>query len=338
MIILGYASKGSVIGSEDAKILTHLHLAFGLLTETGDIEVEGIELLSKLSEIREYNPKIKILVSIVPKGRDAFTRVAASDKLRKALGESCAGLIRDYGLDGVDFDWEYPCVPSNNMDSSPIDKYNFTLMLRQVRQSLRELCPGKSPLLAIAAGADEYYVESVEMPALAEILDYVCLMTYDLKCGFHALSGHHTALYSSTGDYFRNSCHRAINLFINAGMPREKLLLGAAFYSRKWENVPAYNHGFLQLTPKGAGYGPGYTELSADYINKQGFTRYWDEEAKAPWLFDGSTFYSYDDEESIAHKCCYVKEQGLGGIFYWEHLSDPSLKLLRVMGSNIDHD
>ena len=133
-----------------------------------------------------------------------------------------------------------------------------------------------------AAGADVYYIESVEAKELAEVLDFVNIMTYDLKCGFHALTGHHTALYSSTGDIFRNSCDQAIRLFESAGFPADKLLMGAAFYSRQWDDVKDRNHGFLQYTRQGGGYGPGYDELAENYVNKNGFVRYWDEEAKAP--------------------------------------------------------
>lgn len=82
-------------------------------------------------------------------------------------------------------------------------------------------------------------------------------------------------------------------------MPKEKLLLGAGFYSRKWENISPRNNGFLQIAKTGGGYGPNYSELVESYVNQNGYVRYWDDEAKAPWLFNGSTFLSYDDEESI---------------------------------------
>jgi chitinase len=111
--------------------------------------------------------------------------------------------------------------------------------------------------------------------------------------------------------------------------------MGAAFYSRKWENVQDRNHGFLQLTKTGAGYGPGFDELAKDYIDKNGYVRYWDDEAKAPFLFDGSTFLSYDDEESIKHKCQYIQDEDYRGIFYWEHTCDKSKVLLNAIHVNM---
>lgn len=332
MKILGYVGNTGEITESDAKVLTHINVAFGYLRMDGSIDVEHLEMCEKQRQIRQWNPEIKIVVSIVPKEPDAFTVCCGNSELRKKVGESAVSLIKDYGFDGVDFDWEYPCVPSNGMNCSPADKHNFTLLCRQVRSAVDEAGGG---IVSIAAGADVYYVNCVELPALAEVLDYICLMTYDLKCGFHALAGHHTALYSSTGDIFQNSCDQALRLFNGAGVPKEKLLMGAAFYSRKWEGIEDRNHGLLQICKTGGGYGPDYSGLAADYIDKNGYVKYWDDEAKAPWLFNGSTFLSYDDERSIREKCQYVKNNGYGGIFYWEHKCDTTGALLSAMKNTL---
>lgn len=335
MKILGYVGNSGVVTEKDAKTLTHINVAFGKLHRDGSLDVSELNIFEKMQQLRSWNSELKIVVSIVPAAGepDAFTVCAASEELRRKTAQSCVEMVTKYQFDGVDFDWEFPCVPSNGVDCTAADKHNFTLFCRAVREVYDEL--PEHHLITIAAGADLYYVESVELPELAKILDYICLMTYDLKCGFHALAGHHTALYSSTGDVFRNSCDQALRLFHSAGVPKEQLLMGAGFYSRKWENIADRNHGFLQLCKTGGGYGPDYNELVSDCINKNGFVRYWDDEAKAPWLFDGSTFLSYDDEESIAHKCDYVKAEGYGGIFYWEHKCDASGKLLAIMGEKL---
>ena len=97
---------------------------------------------------------------------------------------------------------------------------NFTLLCRAIREALPE---GKS--LSIASGADEFYLRCVEPEALAGVLNYVCVMTYDLRCQFHALTGHHTGLFPAVGDLFYNSCSRALRLFEEAGFKRGQLLL-----------------------------------------------------------------------------------------------------------------
>ncbi|MBS6194112.1 MAG: chitinase [Clostridiales bacterium] len=335
MKILGYVANADTVTEQDAKTLTHINAAFGKLHRDGRIDVSNLNILERMEQIRKWNPAIKIVVSIVPaEGElEAFTVCAASQKLRCKVAESCVEMVTKYSFDGVDFDWEYPCVTTHGVGSSIDDKHNYTLLCQAVREEFQKL--PVHPLVTIAAGADLFYVESVELPELVKYLDYICLMTYDLKGDFHALTGHHTALFSTTGDVFRNSCDQALRLFHEAGVPKEKLLMGAAFYSRKWEGIRDFHHGFLQLGKTGAGYGPDYHDLAADCIDKNGFVRYWDEEAKAPWLFDGSTFLSYDDETSIGYKCDYIKKEGYGGIFYWEHGGDNTGTLLAVMGKKM---
>lgn len=331
--VLGYVIQDSVVTKEQANILTHIHVAFGNLTMEGDIVFDYHPFLKQMDQVRAWNPDIKIILSVVPKEPDAFTVVSASEELRENVAKTCARLVSQDGFDGVDFDWEYPCVPSNGMNCTPEDRHNYTLLCEAAKRGMESVGGGS---VSVAAGADLYYIDSIEPERMAEVLDYVCLMTYDLKCGFHALSGHHTALYSSTGDVFRNSCDQALRLFESAGFPKEKLLMGAAFYSRKWEDVPDRYHGFLQLTKTGGGYGPNYDKLADEYINKNGYVRYWDDEAKAPFLFNGSTFISYDDEESLAHKCAYVKREDIGGIFHWCHSGDTKGVLLRRIAKELE--
>ena len=56
----------------------------------------------------------------------------------------------------------------------------------------------------------------------------------------------------------------------------------------------------------------------------------------APWLFDGSTFWTYDDEISISAKLDYAKRQALGGVMIWELSGDtPDGKLLDTISKQI---
>lgn len=332
--VIAYAGGDHcVITESQAKMLTHINVAFGRLPADLSIDVSNIKILhdGTLKQVKEWNPDIKLILSLVSSEYSTWSVGASTEEGRAIIAENCVKVIEEYGFDGVDFDWEYPCVPSNGIASSPDDKHNFTLMLKAVRERLDTINPDMHYLVTIAAGADVYYCENVEMQEIIKYLDYINVMTYDLKCGFHALSGHHTNLFCSSGDYFHNSSARALQVFESYGVPKDKLLMGAGFYSRKWVDVPNVNNGFLQLTKNGGGYGPDYTILVEEYINKNGYTRYWDDEAKAPYLFNGSTFLSYDDVDSIKAKCEYVKEAGYAGIFYWEHKCDSTGILLETM-------
>lgn len=332
--IVGYAGDGSLpsIRSEDALKLTHLNVAFGHV-KSDEIRVDHLKNLDRLEELKKMNPNLTILLSVGGWSAGGFSEAAFTSKGRKRMAESAVKIVKEYAFDGIDLDWEYPCYGEAGIHSSPADKVNFTYLLKEIREALDELEKetGNYHLLTIAAGADQYYIDGTEMSEVQKHVDYVQLMTYDMRGGFQTLTGHHTNLYTPTGDLFRISVHQSVNLFMKAGVPREKIVIGAAFYSRMWKNVPAINNGLHQMTAGSGGYGPDYSQLAENYINMNGFTRFWDEEAKAPFLFDGSTFITYDDEESIRHKCEYVIREQLGGIMFWEYKCDYTYRLLDAM-------
>ena len=232
------------------------------------------------------------------------------------------------GLDGIDIDWEYPGTSLAGIGSHVNDKENYTLLLKALRESLNHMEGEKS--LSVAVGGDVYFALQTDMKAASKYLDYVQLMTYDLQGGFQKVTGHHAALYHSEGNLLDVCVDKAVKAFHEAGVPMEKLILGVPFYSRQWNGVKGEGcrHGLGMEADSVGGYGGDYAELKADWIGKNGFVRYWDEVAKVPYLFDGKTFVSYEDEESLGGKIEYLKEMGMGGIMFWEYKCDPSGELL----------
>ncbi len=86
------------------------------------------------------------------------------------------------------------------------------------------------------------------------------------------------------------------------------------------------NNGLYQSFNGGTSF--SYAKLDSEYINKNGFERYWLEETEVPILYDGNTFISYDDKESIVKKTEFLKANGLGGAIMWELSQDPKGALL----------
>lgn len=329
-----YEGNGLEVRGEDLLKLTHLNVAFGRLMKDGSIHTEhlcrdGRTLSEWVSSYKKVNPALKVLLSIGSGDAEAFSVAASTAQGRETVARECARLVRENGLDGVDYDWEYPCCPSNRIAFSPEDRERFTLLCAEIRRALDGA--NERALFTIAAGAGDYYLDFTQMDRVAQYLDYVFLMTYDLRCGFHSLTGHHTNLYRSTGDLFRTSADGAVRAFRAAGVPAEKICLGAAFYSRQWNDVPDYYHGFLQYVNSNGGYGPDYTKIVREVLTSGAFQRYWDDEAKAPYLYDGHTFISYDDPDSLRAKCAYVREQGLAGVFAWEYNCDRTGTLLETL-------
>jgi chitinase len=124
--------------------------------------------------------------------------------------------------------------------------------------------------------------------------------------------------------------------FLAAGVPRQKLVLGVPFYGRTWAEVEPRDKGLYQ-----AGKAPR-ERVDARYGNvatlmRQGFERIWDPVAQAPFLWNAEKrlFVSYEDPESLARKCRYVREQGLAGMMFWEYSVDPSGALLDAIATGL---
>lgn len=330
-ILLGYATgKGlDQMTKQDAQRLTHVNVAFGVIRE-GLLSMENLpRLKEQLFRVRSLNPEIKIVLSIGGWTAGGFSLMSRTPEGRGAFARSVRQVLDDYALDGVDIDWEYPCSDEAGIDCDPSDRENFTYLMEAMRWAA-----GENRIVSIAAGGGDYFVRDTQMDKVAQICDYVQIMTYDLNCFTHT-TRHHTSLYAMAGSYPQGNADYCTKIFYKAGVPLNKMVLGAAFYSRRWDRVNPENHGLLQEAETIGGYGPSYGELLEKFIGKNGFVRYWDDTAKAPYLFDGSTFITYEDAQSIAAKCEYIKQNGLLGLMYWEHSCDPTGALLQAIAEGL---
>ena len=334
--LIGYVSTKdlSFLSVSDIRALDVINLAFGHINN-GCVIYAPDCLLEECVRIRKENPECKIILSIGGWSAGGFSEAAASEEGRKRFAVSATETVNKYGLDGLDIDWEYPCISTAGIAASPDDRENFTKLIKTTREVLTAMCEGYK-MLTIAAGAGEYFINSTKMGEVEKYLDYIQLMTYDLRGGYHICTGHHTNLLNDKKDISQTSAENSVKCFKNAGVPREKLILGAAYYSRMWTGVPDRENGLHQMAESTGGYGPSYGQLVDEYINKNGYKRFFDEEARAPWLFNGDTFISYDDEESCREKAKYVINNNLGGIMFWEYRLDETRTLTGVLRKALD--
>jgi len=300
----------------------------------GDITILELKPheVDELANLRRVNPDLNILVSTGGGNNQGHGEATKTKEGLDKLVQSTMYIVKRYDLDGIDCDWEFPG------DTGIIEeKYQHTALFKGYREELDKLGleNGRKYWLTTAAGSGQWYLDRTEIDKSHEYLDFINLMTYDSNTGVKH-TGHHTNLYQTDKGSLRpQSADYNIQLMANAGVPIEKILMGMAFYSHKWVNVADCNHGFFQESPYENICGPSYTEIALKYENKMGYTKYFDESAKAPYLFNGSTFISYDDPLSIQYKCDYLKEHNMAGAFYWVHSADHTGILFDAMYDNL---
>ncbi len=331
--------------------LTHINYAFVNVKDSmavlTNLRTDSTNF-RKLNELKaKFNPDLKILISIGGWSWSGnFSDAVLTPTSRKLFAKTSVDIVRQYKLDGVDIDWEYPAM--RGLEGNvyrPVDKQNFTLMFKELRAELDKLGKetGKYYQLTAAVGGSKGFIDNTEMAEVGKILDYVFVMTYDYS-GRNGTVGHHTNLYSSQKDGSGSSVDQSMRDFLAAGVPASKLVVGAGFYGKAWVAENAANNGMGQPRVHPAqnqgvaqGQGGGYTKIKDTMIGQNGYKRYWDKRAKAPYLFnkESKVFVTYDDERSIQEKIKYVRKNDLAGIFFWEYFSDPQQYLLNTIHAKL---
>ena len=291
----------------------------------------------EIKEVQEKYPHIKMIVAVGGWGAEGFSDMAATPETREIFVDSVVEYIEKHNLDGIDLDWEFPVNGGWGLiKNRPEDKENFTALIKLLREKL-----GEEKEISFCANVGGWYLDAVEIKKLAPLVDTINIMAYDFHGRWSKNTAHFTNLYPNPNDPVASwglSGAQAVQRFIDAGVPAEKLVLGAASYGKAfYKTKPGPNgDGLFQKfnkdkKPVWRSSNIPYSKLEEYYINKNGFKRYWDDKAKAPYLYDGETFISYDDPESIKYKAQYVKEKDLAGIMYWEYTHDLDGDLLGSM-------
>ena len=337
--VVAYVQGGTLPAVIHPEKLTHLNYSFAHI-DAGRalLDLPGAaQDLAKLRALKRQNPRLKVIVSVGGWLADGFSDAALTDSSRRTFAHSAVILLREYKLDGIDLDWEYPGQGVAGIKYRDADKQNFTLLLKTLREELdaESAARGRSSAhyILTIAGADREYFDHVEMNELHVYLDWINVMAYDFFNSLTSTTGHQAGLYAAefAAATARNG-DAAVKQYLAAGVPSEKIVLGVPFYGRGFAGVTARNNGLNQPYERYED-DHSYAELSEKLIGKQGFVRYWDERAAAPYLWNSTsrTLISYDDPQSIAIKACYVREHRLGGMMFWDLGSDRNDELLNVI-------
>ena len=332
-VIIGYVFvKNALVDPAQiaADRLTHINYAFANIRD-GQV-VEGFdhdaENLAALTGLRREHPQLHVLISVGGwTWSGGFSDAALTPESRARLVASAVDVVRRHDLDGVDVDWEYPGQPGIGNTYRPEDKGNFTALMKELRRGLdREGATAhRRYLLTFAAGASRTFIAQTQLDKLQALVDYVNLMTYDFREAGGDAAGHHANLFLNPADDRQQSTDRAAREFLEAGVPSAKLVLGVPFYGRAWGDVGADAHGLYQPGSKPVErIDTSYGQIAATLVGRDGFVRYWDPDAQAPYLWnaDRRIFISYDDPESMRLKGEYIAAQHLSGAMFWELSND----------------
>lgn len=324
--------------------LTHIIFSFTNVID-GEMKFRNAENKSKLRALvaqRKLHPQLKIMIACGGWGADGFSNMAHTAETRRKFVRSVVEFNKEFELDGLDIDWEYPAIPAAGTGARPEDKQNFTLLMKELREALDTL--QREQTLTFASAGWKPYYKNVELLKVMEHVDYMNIMTYDQVGSNSPYTGHHTALgYITEKDikgtpawdhmnerkeelkkrgltFDPRSAERIVEYCIEQGVEPEKIVIGAAFYGRAWKGVPPKNNGLYQNN-SGAHIGwSAYKQIREEFEPDSAYKRYWDPVAQAPYLYNArdSIFISYDDSVSVRKKTEYALNKKIGGIMFWQ--------------------
>ena len=300
---------------EQADCLTHVNYSFGHVVD-GRVSIDHLEQRPRLEKLQKDFPHLKVNLSVGGWGADGFSQAVATAEGRELLASTAISVIREMDLTGIDWDWEYPASDEAGIACQPADIQNMSDFLVLMRQKLSALTQetGRYYEQSIAVGAN--HTEDYICPQVLPVLDTVNLMTYDLH--MPGMTSHMTGLRANPGAAF--SVEESVAAFHAAGVPKEKMLLGAAFYFHVFEGSQLPEPFAKPYQSKG-GHFP-FHALTPDW------ERRWDEKAQAAYYVKGDTVLSGDEEQSLMLKYRYILDEGLAGAILWELNHDPRNVLL----------
>ena len=347
-------AEGKHWTADDVKgeYLTELIVAFAHIDpETWGIKFPDVdgelgsfpELWDEVAKLQAKYPHLDMRVSIGGYGADDFSPMAADPEKRAKFIAAVVDLVKEKKLNGIDIDWEYPVGPDwgQPIKSDPKDGENFIVLLKELRTALKAVEAETGHVsISIAIVASGWFPQKVDVKALADAVDTMKLMSYDYYGGWSGQAGHHANLYTNPADpdWGGWSTDASVQAYLNAGVPAEKIILGVAFYGRGWKGVePGPNGDGLYQKYKESAFGDGlsWSDMGPYLAADSGFTRYWDDVAKAPYLYNGDEFLSYTDPEAISYIGKYVRDNGLGGVMVWEYGHDYKCELFPVLVESV---
>src|SRR5690606_28015979 len=118
------------------------------------VKIDNEGRLKEIVSLKATHTGLKILLSIGGWGSGRFSEMAANKDNRKKFAGDCARIVREFNLDGIDIDWEYPTSKAGGISASPDDTRNFTWLMKDIRKSI-----GKKKLLTLASVISGQYID-----------------------------------------------------------------------------------------------------------------------------------------------------------------------------------
>jgi chitinase len=240
-----------------------------------------------------------------------FSGVCADPEKRARFVETSIKLVEDFGLDGIDIDWEFP--------GSLEDGENYVALLSDLRRGLDRYQAEKGDpqpyLLSSAVPCEVHNCSKLKLAEMVPLLDLFYIMAYNFTGSWVDTVDHQANLFGG-----RNSIAQIVDDYVLHGVPENKIVIGCPAYGRCFQNTLGIGHPF-----DGVGKGT-WEEGVYDYkqLPLPGGQIHIDMGCVASFTYDPAKreLVSYDEPVIVERKAQWCMERGLRGIMFWELSGD----------------
>jgi GH18 family chitinase len=275
------------VPDEKFRMTNLVNYAFFTLNTSGTTDVQTPSVLAAvIAKARANNAKIFASINDGSgDGKSYFKAMASTAAGRNNFVKDIMSKVRQYNLDGIDVDWEFPTTTDGT-------DLTYTAMMKELSDSLHR---GARYYLSAAITAGKYAgsIRDAIRSELFPYVDFFNIMAYD---DFST-----TVPYKHHSDYTLATV--CLNYWLNTrGMPSSKCVLG----------LPAYG--------RPSGISQSGTVLSYKSILAQGANPLYDSAVVTSGSFVNYTIY-YNGQYTVKRKAKLAKDIA-NGVMMWEKWQD----------------
>ncbi|KAJ2159050.1 hypothetical protein GGF46_003309 [Coemansia sp. RSA 552] len=367
--VVGYYQswKRQSLMNVDWERLTHLHVAFGIPTDKGELTFDGTWFLPQLvREAHSENTKVSLSLGGWT-GSSRFSVLLKDAHKSATLVRSIADFIDKHELDGIDIDWEYVGKQGSKCNKVDVeDPDNLLRFLRALRANLHVRFPETPKTISLAVRVQPFENQHGPLEDLSpftEFVDYASIQAFDVNGPWSNTTGPSAPLEHTRNRGAPFSLIQAVDQWLAAKWPASKLIAGTSFaghsattvdtlaakegasmYTRITRDVPqgdiedALWYDVCEDTHQMSGVWQ-YRHLRDQGVLKSHNTtteewiRVWDHASSTPWLYNPQLrrFVSFDDPESLRAKVDFVRAKGLKGMMTYSLHADYQSELLKEL-------
>ncbi|CAF4905327.1 unnamed protein product [Pieris macdunnoughi] len=313
-------------------LCTHINVAFAQVKNKQiyltDLQIKTI---ADVLQIKNKNPNLKVLLSVGGAGNnEGFSDMVVNHIARKEFIKSIKYTLRNYTLDGIDLDWEFPALHQYSRDAGKRERQHFSQLLREIRMEyIREK---RNYMLTVALAAPQIIVDvAYDVDQINLYVDYANIMTYDFHyyTQYTPFTGLNSPLYARNSEYFYMgtlNINYTIQMYLSKGLNESKIVVG----------IPTYGHSFTLVNEDNADIGSPASGYG--HVGSSGFVSYpevcnflkvnsnvsivEEKNARVSYLHKKTEWISFDSPQSVTSKAEYIKKLKLRGAMIYALNSD----------------